>query len=109
MDINEFASSGMLGDIPEAFRKYLGLESLKSIVNASNARGATRLFACPSFEPIEAITIIYLDDKVTASHAISDDDVWERIACGEELRSDSHVSQPIRGPVSKIVSASDDS
>lgn len=96
MDIDEFGSSGMLGDIPDAFRRYLGLESLESIVNSLNARGATRLFACPSFEPIEATTIVYYDDRVMAAHAVSDDDVWERIACGEETPADSKVSPALR-------------
>lgn len=96
MDIDEFGSSGMLGDIPEAFRKYLGLEPLESIVCAPNARGVTRLLTCPSFEPIEATTLLYLEDKVMASHVISDDDVWERIACGNDFPIDSEVSPALR-------------
>ena len=96
MDIDDFGSSGMLGDIPEAFRKYLGLESLESIVSAPNARGATRLFTCPSFEPIEATTLVYLEDKVMASHAVSDDDVWERIACGDDRPIVSQMLPPLK-------------
>jgi hypothetical protein len=85
MDISDFESSGMLGDVPEAFRRYLGLETLESLVHALGAQGATRLFTCPSFEPVEATTILYVDDSVKVSVAISDDDVWERISCGDDL------------------------
>lgn len=68
MDIGESGSSGMPGDLPEAFRKYLRLESLESIASAPTARGATRLFTCPPFEPIQATTLLFLDDRVMASH-----------------------------------------
>jgi hypothetical protein len=96
MDINDFESSGMLGDVPEAFRRYLGLDLLESLVHAIGAQGATRLFTCPSFEPVEATTILYLDDTVKVSVAISDDDVWERISCGDDLSVISEVSQVYR-------------
>jgi hypothetical protein len=96
MDISDFESSGMLGDVPEAFRRYLGLDPLESLVHTMGAQGATRLFTCPSFEPVEATTILYLDDTVKVSVAISDDDVWERISCGDGLSVISEPSQVFR-------------
>jgi hypothetical protein len=96
MDRSDFESSGMLGDVPEAFRRYLGLEPLESLVHTLGAQGATRLFSCPSFEPVEATTIVYLDNTVKVSVAISDDDVWERISCGDDLGVVSEPSQVLR-------------
>jgi len=96
MDMNEFDSSGMLGDIPEAFRKHMGLETLDLMVAAPTARGATRLFICPSFEPIEAITLIYYNEKVAISHTVSGDDAWERVACGDDSPMDSQMPHKTR-------------
>ena len=96
MDISDFESSGMLGDVPEAFRRYLGLEPLESLVHTLGAQGATRLFTCASFDPVEVTTILYLDNTVKVSTAISDDDVWERISCGDYLSVVSEPSQVFR-------------
>jgi hypothetical protein len=35
MDMSEFETSGMLGDIPEAFRRYLGLETSLRILQSA--------------------------------------------------------------------------
>lgn len=93
MDINEFDATPTLGEFPEALRRYFGLSSLEAIADAANVNGAARLFTCPSFEPIEAMTLVFLDGKVIASRVVSDDDVWEQIACGEESPDDLQLVQ----------------
>jgi len=80
MEIEEFEGTPYAGQFPDAFQRYLGLQSLDDIVNASNANGATRLLTCAPFEPIEALTLTFFDTEVHASHVVSDEDAWERIA-----------------------------
>jgi len=93
MDITDFESSPMMRDFPEALRRYLGLAPRETIAHAPTVRGVTRLFTCPSLEPIEALTLTFYDVEVGVSHVVSDDDVWERIACGEEPSDDTQFLQ----------------
>ena len=88
MDIGEFSSTPFAGQFPEAVQRYLGLQLLEDVVDASNAMGATRLVTCPPFEPLEALTLTFLDREIHASHMVSDADAWERIACGEDSLAD---------------------
>lgn len=89
MNIDDFASTPLAGKFPDAVQRYLGLASLAETVAAAEANGATRLLACPAFEPIEAVTLTFLDGQVHGSLVVSDDDVWERISCGDEAADDS--------------------
>ena len=96
MDVHDFGMTDMFGEFPETVQRFLGLDSLERIVAAAGAHGATRLFTCPSFEPIEALTLLFVDDGVLASRVLSADDVWDRIACGGEPLSESPAPQPSR-------------
>lgn len=88
MDMYEFESTPMATQFPEAVRLYLGLRPLEEILDVSIANGVSRLLTCPPFEPVEALTLTFFDREVIASHVVSDEGAWERIACAQESAND---------------------
>lgn len=64
MELDDFESTSIFGEFPQAVQDSLGLEPLEEIVEASNAIGATRLLLCPDLEPLEWLTLVFFDSEV---------------------------------------------